>query len=124
MYTAAVVYHLLDLLAMTVNIRNVCVLLAPWMAGNTGACVCSFFYSIPHPHLLCSRTHNSGCHVPADEGDVERQRWHLRRRLHLHRAGYGLTLLHLALWPYLILVSCVPACVSRLHLALGCRQLR
>jgi len=35
MYTAAAVYHLLDLLHLTVDIRNVCVLLAPWMAGNT-----------------------------------------------------------------------------------------
>lgn len=35
MWTAAMVYHFLHLLHFTVDIRNVCVLLAPWMAGNT-----------------------------------------------------------------------------------------
>lgn len=35
MWTAAIVYWVLNALRLTVNIRNVCVLLAPWMASNT-----------------------------------------------------------------------------------------
>ena len=35
MWTAAAGYHFLHLLHFTVDIRNVCVLLAPFMAGNT-----------------------------------------------------------------------------------------
>jgi len=35
MWTAALVYHTLNALRITVNIRNVCVLLAPFMASNT-----------------------------------------------------------------------------------------
>eukprot|EP01116_Phalansterium_solitarium_P018505 TRINITY_DN4918_c0_g1_i1.p1 TRINITY_DN4918_c0_g1~~TRINITY_DN4918_c0_g1_i1.p1 ORF type:complete len:703 (-),score=173.10 TRINITY_DN4918_c0_g1_i1:149-2257(-) len=35
MFTAAIVYWVLNALNITVNIRNVCVLLAPWFASNT-----------------------------------------------------------------------------------------
>lgn len=42
MATAAVVYWVLNALNITVNIRNVCVLLAPWFASNT-AIVTYFF---------------------------------------------------------------------------------
>lgn len=35
MWTAALVYKVLHGLNLPVDIRNVCVLLAPWMAGNT-----------------------------------------------------------------------------------------
>lgn len=35
MATAAVLYYLVNLLNITMNIRNVCVFLAPWMASNT-----------------------------------------------------------------------------------------
>eukprot|EP00026_Physarum_polycephalum_P003887 Phypoly_transcript_03903.p1 GENE.Phypoly_transcript_03903~~Phypoly_transcript_03903.p1 ORF type:complete len:723 (+),score=111.26 Phypoly_transcript_03903:65-2170(+) len=42
MATAAVVYWVLNALHITVNIRNVCVLLAPWFASNT-ALVTYFF---------------------------------------------------------------------------------
>src|SRR5689334_8386722 len=35
MWTAALVYKLMHALNLPVDIRNVCVLLAPWMAGNT-----------------------------------------------------------------------------------------
>lgn len=42
MATAAVVYWVLNALNITINIRNVCVLLAPWFASNT-AMVTYFF---------------------------------------------------------------------------------
>ena len=35
MVTAAVVFWVLNFFNITVNIRNVCVLLAPWFASNT-----------------------------------------------------------------------------------------
>jgi dolichyl-diphosphooligosaccharide--protein glycosyltransferase len=35
MLTAAAVYWVLNFFNITVNIRNVCVLLAPWFASNT-----------------------------------------------------------------------------------------
>jgi dolichyl-diphosphooligosaccharide--protein glycosyltransferase len=35
MFTAAMVYWTLHFFNLTVDIRNVCVLLAPWMASNT-----------------------------------------------------------------------------------------
>lgn len=35
MATAAVLYYLVNLLNITINIRNICVFLAPWMASNT-----------------------------------------------------------------------------------------
>ena len=35
MVTAAAVYKVLHALTLTINIRNVCVFLAPWMASNT-----------------------------------------------------------------------------------------
>jgi dolichyl-diphosphooligosaccharide--protein glycosyltransferase len=39
MWTAAAVYYLMNFLRLTVNIRNVCVLLAPLFAGNTSIAV-------------------------------------------------------------------------------------
>ncbi len=36
MVTAAAVYWILNAFNITVQIRNVCVLLAPWFASNTG----------------------------------------------------------------------------------------
>jgi dolichyl-diphosphooligosaccharide--protein glycosyltransferase len=35
MFTAAAVFWVLNFFNITVNIRNVCVLLAPWFASNT-----------------------------------------------------------------------------------------
>lgn len=40
MATAAFVYWILHSLCVMVDIRNVCVLLAPWMASNT--CIAAF----------------------------------------------------------------------------------
>jgi len=40
MYTAGVLYHLLHLLHFTVDIRNVCVMLAPFMASQT--CIATY----------------------------------------------------------------------------------
>jgi dolichyl-diphosphooligosaccharide--protein glycosyltransferase len=42
MFTAGAVYHVLHALNITIDIRNVCVLLAPWFASNT-AIVTYFF---------------------------------------------------------------------------------
>lgn len=35
MVTSAIVFWILNAIHITVNIRNVCVLLAPWFASNT-----------------------------------------------------------------------------------------
>lgn len=43
MVTAALVYWVLRFLRFTVNIRNVCVLLAPWMASNT--CIVTYLFT-------------------------------------------------------------------------------
>jgi asparagine N-glycosylation enzyme membrane subunit Stt3 len=40
MYTAGILYHILHLLHFTVDIRNVCVLLAPFMASQT--CIATY----------------------------------------------------------------------------------
>jgi len=42
MFTAGAVYHVLHFFNITIDIRNVCVLLAPWFASNT-AIVTYFF---------------------------------------------------------------------------------
>lgn len=43
MATAAVVYWVLNAFHITVNIRNVCVLLAPWFASNTA--IATYFFA-------------------------------------------------------------------------------
>lgn len=47
MFTAGAVYHALHFFNITVDIRNVCVLLAPWFASNT-AIVTYFFTKEVH----------------------------------------------------------------------------
>ncbi len=55
MWTSAAIYHLANWLHFSVDIRNVCVLLAPWMAGNTSIAV----------YLLTKETWNSAAGVMA-----------------------------------------------------------
>ncbi len=55
MWTAALVYYVANAMRLTVNIRNVCVLLAPFMAGNTSIAV----------YLLTSQCWNSSAGVIA-----------------------------------------------------------
>lgn len=40
MYTAGIFYHILHMLHFTVDIRNVCVMLAPFMASQT--CIATY----------------------------------------------------------------------------------
>src|SRR3546814_9350650 len=61
MFTAGAVYHALHALNITIDIRNVCVLLAPWFASNT-AIVTYFFTKEIHSKsagLVRSEEHTS-----------------------------------------------------------------
>ena len=107
MYTAGVLYHLLHLLHFTVDIRNVCVMLAPFMASQT--CIATY--------LLTKEVWNGSAGVfaaafiaiaPGQSINQNKQR--KTRSNPIISAIYSL--------------FCCFSCAARLHLSFRCRFVR